>query len=177
MAHHPALWHNTVMENWKDVISYEGFYQVSDAGRVRALTGYRAGLLKPEIDYHGYPRVTLWHQGTPERFLVHRLVMIMFVGVAPEGKEVNHRNGKRDDARLENLEYVTKSENNKHAYDVLGKKSQKGSTHGRSKLTEEQVKQIRKWATLESQDTLAKHFGVNVSTISMIINRKTWKHV
>src|ERR1700722_7072894 len=104
------------MENWKDIVSYEGFYQISDAGNVRALTGYRAGMLKGE-DSFGYRRVTLWQDGKPEKFMVHVLVIVHFVGVAPDGKEVNHKNGNRADNRLENLEYVTKSQNQIHAYD------------------------------------------------------------
>src|SRR5580658_3531644 len=123
------------MENWKDVIGYEGLYRVSDQGRVMRLTGYRAGLIKGEIQF-GYHRVALSKDGIAKKFQAHCLVAEAFIGPLPEGKEVNHKNGKKADNRIENLEYATRSENQQHSYDVLGKQSQKGSAHGRSKITE-----------------------------------------
>jgi len=166
------------VENWKDVISYESLYQVSDMGRVRSFGGTRPGLLKGDIGYNGYQRVTLWQNGKPEKFSVHKLVMIMFVGVAPDGYEINHKNGKRADNRLENLEYVTHSQNLKYSYDVLGIPRMRGTKNGHAVLTDEKVRQIRILArTGYTHAKIAEIFGICRTAVTLINQKKRWKHI
>jgi hypothetical protein len=111
------------MEKWKDITGYEGLYQVSDQGRVRSLdrkvkskgsgSYLRKGqLIKPKMRRDGYPSVGLRADGGRKFFLVHRLVLEAFVGVRPEGMEARHLNDVKSDARLENLVWGTRSENN-----------------------------------------------------------------
>ena len=170
------------VEEWKDVVGYEGLYQVSSLGRVKRLVGYQCcveRVLKPGKRRDGYLQVALYRDGKATNKRVHRLVAKAFLGDAPEGYEVNHRNGDKADNRAENLEWVTASENRKHTYRVLGKTGPIGETNGRSNRTRREVVEIRKlWATDKyTQVELSEMFGVPPYDISRIVNRKRWKHV
>jgi len=100
----------------------------------------------------------------------HRLVWQHFRGNIPDGMVMNHKNGIKDDNRLENLEVVTYSENMRHAYRT-GLASEWGERNPAAKLTDRQVEQIRfLYATGDHlQIDLAKQFGVAFGTISKII--------
>lgn len=168
---------STAVEQWRPVPGYEGRYEVSDQGRVRSLIG-TPKLRKLTINIDGYRTVNL--HGGPKRhwFFVHRLVLIAFVGSAPERHECNHKNGIKTDARLENLEWVTPQENVQHSYDVLNRYCVKGSNHGLAKLNEEQVLEIRKlYAIGVMQKDIGSKFGVKQGTIQQIVRGKKWVHV
>lgn len=110
------------MEIWKDIAGLEGMYQVSNKGRVRSLRykiyrkdgrecWNRPKILKPMYMTSGYKYVYL---GGKNRS-IHRLVATTFIS-NPEGKkQVNHINMDKHDNRVENLEWVTPSENQQHA--------------------------------------------------------------
>ena len=111
------------MEIWKDVPGYEGQYQVSDKGRVRSLdrtisqmsrygTLYlkdiKGVVLRPGRMPAGHMSVSL---GRNNSQCVHKLVLLAFVGPAPEGHECLHGNGDPSDNRLENLRWGTRGDN------------------------------------------------------------------
>ena len=164
-------------ENFLPIIGYAA-YQISDHGHVLSLKS--GAILKPQMR-GGYPCVTLFRKGCGKRghrFPVHRLVVGAFIGPIPAGMQVNHKNGVKIDPKVENLEIVTPSENNRHAYQVLGRLSQQGSKHGRSRLKEDQVSAIRaRKAAGAEQRQIAKEFGVCDGTVSLIVNRRIWGHV
>lgn len=115
-------------EIWKDVVGYEGLYQVSNLGNVRSLNFNHKGIckaLKPHINESGYARVVLWKNKKPKTLRVHRLVAQAFISNPENKKTVNHENGIKCDNRVENLSWATISENTKHMYDVLGYKQTK----------------------------------------------------
>jgi len=172
-------------EQWKDIDGYEGLYQVSDRGRAKRVAGgpstHAGRILKPIKHPNGYLTVTLYRGGKSKQMLVHRLVAIAFLGDPPPGCEVNHKNGDKTDNRTENLEWVTASENMKHAYRVLGKQAPcvNGEAHGCSKLMRREVIEIRKLSDVggHTQAELAEMFGVSKGNIGYIVRRKSWKHV
>ena len=111
------------MPEWKPVPGYEGRYLVSDEGQVKSVLTNR--LLRPGVMSRGYLTVNLYDGSKPKRsrsLLVHRVVLSAFIGPPPEKRQVNHRNMNKHDNRLANLEYVTQSENIRHA-DTLRKRA------------------------------------------------------
>jgi len=172
-----------VSEIWKDVIGYEGTYQVSSMGRVKSLkSGKRrhGRILRGQRDKDGYLRVGLCRDGERKSFMVHRLVLEAHVGPTPTPEhEVNHRNGDKTDNRVENLEWVTHQQNCNHAYRILAIDIHAGEANGHAKLTDEKVIAIRElWAAGEhTQTELGEMFGVAQCTISNVVLRQTWQHV
>lgn len=106
-------------EAWRQVDGYP--YEVSDHGRVRR-TVRRSGvwsgrILRQAFDGHGYPFVVLCRDGQAKQIKVHKLVLAAFVGPRPSPKhQCNHRDGNKRNNVLANLEYVTASENVRHAW-------------------------------------------------------------
>ncbi len=115
------------MIEWKSVPGYEEEYQISNTGLIKSLARVVKSnstnhwytksekLLKPEIMNSGYYRVQLLKNGIINRFLVHRLVAKVFIPNPLDKPEVNHKDGNKLNNHVENLEWVTISENKKHA--------------------------------------------------------------
>ena len=129
-------------------------------------------MLKWHISKSGYFYVSLSSKGNTMRAYVHRLIATVFVGRPsghPERDCVNHINGIKTDNRPENLEWVTKGENNRHAFKtglVVGPKR---------KFSSEQVKYIR--SSKKSCSQLSRELGADIKTIWNIRVRKTYKEV
>lgn len=108
-------------KHWKDINGYEGIYQINSDGQILSLNTNR--ILKPHSDKDGYLLVNLYKNKIQKSFKVHRLVAEYFINT--EKKEtVNHKDGNKKNNKAENLEWATRSENNKHAFDI-GLKIQK----------------------------------------------------
>lgn len=92
-----------------------GSYVVYPDGRV--YSNFKKRFLKPYVSANGYERIKLYKNKTDwESTTVHRLVATVFLE-KPEGKDqVNHKNGIKTDNRVENLEWCTGSENQKHSW-------------------------------------------------------------
>jgi len=163
-------------EEWRPIFEYEGVYEVSSLGRVKRVAGCNSSksgsIRKSHVGNNGYVVMNLSKNGSVKGFSEHRLVTRAFLGPCPDGMQVNHKNGIRHDNRLENLEYLTPSDNARHSFRVLGRKPTRllGKKNGRSKLSMSQVTEIRKKA-LEgiSYKELAKEFGVAYVTVSHIV--------
>src|SRR5574344_1047861 len=105
---------------WKDIVGFEGLYQVSNDGQVRSYYRTKKTLI-PQKDKDGYNRVFLFKNKKGKWHFIHRLVLEAFVENIYKKEQVNHKNGIKNDNRLENLEWCTQSENQLHRCHVLNK--------------------------------------------------------
>ncbi len=177
------------IERWRDVVGYEGYYEVSDQGRVRSVdrvifavrqgTPYekqlRQRVLGTSRKLGAYPHVSLCRDGQEATAQVHRLVAAAFLGPCPPGNEVRHLNGEPADSRLSNLCYGTKKENS-HDRVTHGTHC-RGSRNPIAKLTEQDVRAIKNLKGKVPQAELARRFGTVQSNISMIHTGRSWTHV
>lgn len=101
-------------EIWKPVVCYEGFYEVSNLGRIKRIKDYHGtpGILKQQKGSNGYSIVALSKYGIQKSHSVHRYVAEAFIP-NPENKRcINHKDNIRDNNIVSNLEWVTHKENN-----------------------------------------------------------------
>ena len=132
-------------EIWKDINNYEGWYQISNHGRVRSLDRYitykngrnvltKGKILKTGVNCKsGRPQVSLQKDGKVRGFYIYRLVAEHFVhNEDPEHNvTVNHIDGDITNNYYKNLEWCSQSENEKHSYDVLHRPVNKPGVHKR----------------------------------------------
>lgn len=167
------------MEVWRDIPGRPS-YQVSDLGHARSLdrvihsSGDRkrgpyervlkGRRLKLAPDAAGYLSF-----GQQSR--IHVLVLLAFVGPCPDGLEARHRDGNKRNNKLTNLIYGTKSANEMDK--IAHGTSNRGSRHGMAKLTEQEVKLIRRLAGTSNRK-IADDYGVSETAIRKIRSRDTW---
>ena len=113
-------------EKWKEIEDYPN-YQISNYGRVKSLKYYnnvykkyydRELILKEKINKSGYKFVSLGcgKRGKKKNIAIHRLVAKAFIPNIKNYKEINHKDGNKNNNRVENLEWCSRSENMLHAY-------------------------------------------------------------
>jgi hypothetical protein len=165
-----------------------GYYAVSNYGRVKricASVGTHAGrILKPYLHTKkGYLAVGVClGDGVKRDIFVHCLVAEAFLGARPAGKEIDHKDGIRENNKSSNLEYVTPKENVRRAFArgaYSGRVAAHGEAHYLAKLTEVQVRRIRALHNTCAYNyvELAHVYGCTPSNIKAIVIRKSWKHV
>lgn len=168
-------------EIWKDIEGYKGLYQVSNLGRLKSLV--KRGNKKPRIlkqqFRNGYKRVALTDSnGIKKNKSVHLLVLSSFYG-HKIGYECNHIDGNKSNNNINNLEWLTRSENQKHAFKNKLQIPLKGSEVNHSKLCRNDVLQIRSvyeqgWFTYQQ---IADAWGVTKANIYSIVKNKSWRHL
>ena len=134
---------------------------------------------RPVVATNGYLRTCIFKDSRGKGVFIHRLVAAAFLGERPEGMQVNHKNGNKQDNRLENLEYVTASDNALHARRVLGRGPDKrGSKHHLAKWGEDEILAMRQLlASGLSQADVMRIFGISSASISRVANRVRWTHI
>lgn len=166
-------------EIWRDIVGYEGLYKISSCGRVKSFHNKSEKILAVHINKFNYSRILLSKNGNSKTYLVHRLVAIAFIPNPDNKPEVNHKNGNKSDNRVENLEWVTCSENTRHAFVTGLAKALRGTNNGATKLTSEQIAKIRASCIIGSKEngirSLSKKFNVSEHTIYRIVHFETFK--
>ncbi len=117
-------------EIFKDIIWYEGLYQVSNKGNIKSLDSWRRKkwiqkILKSSGNNKWYLQVNLSNKWKIKKYLIHRLVAFNFLENPKNKPDINHINGIKNDNRLENIEWCTKSENAIHSVYILWNKGGK----------------------------------------------------
>lgn len=177
-----------VTSNWRNIKGYEGLYQVSDCGEIKSLDRkskrkdsgfniYKGKVLKQDKNNRGYNLITLNKNGVSKKILVHRIVAINFIENNENKKFVNHIDGDKRNNKVENLEWATFEENIKHAWETEIYKPIKSDSVHTAKLNSEKVKNIRKNTENKSVKELAEEYGVTSTTVSNVLNFKSWKDI
>lgn len=176
-------------EEWKDIPGYEGSYQISNMGRVKALSrivkyngigkgggthNYPERILKNMI-IQGYEKISLTKNNKPKGEFVHRLVAEAFCEKTPGAYFVNHINGIKTDNVYTNLEWVTSSQNVRHAL-MTGLSNPYGENNCRAKITNIQAELIRIFRRTYRvpANLLAEFIGVHVSSIKRLCSEKSF---
>jgi hypothetical protein len=171
---------NKENEIWKDIKGYEGYYQISNYGKVKSLKRGRKKktiFKKPTIKQNGYYILALYKNNNQKIFYLHRLIGIMFIPNPENKKWMNHKDGNKLNNSIANLEWCSPSENNYHAIRNKLRQYKLGEDRPQSKLKRKDVLEIRKLYSKISQLQLAKLYSVSTKTIQSIILRKTWRHI
>lgn len=182
-------------EEWRPIPGFEGIYSASTLGRIRHEQGSyrpRTRLMKPVTASYGYRRVRLFRDHASRVMLIHRVIMLTFVGPRPTGMHIDHVNGVRHDNRFANLEYVTPAENNRRA---VARAYEEGREWGGARppiaprLTEHErhpggkfspaiISEVRRSAAAgERQCDIAARLGMSFQHVSSVVRCTRWASV
>lgn len=174
-------------ENWKEIPGYEGFYEVSDLGRIRSIARVvptRSGTRRVRSTVRsltptgeaGYLATLLSVRNHKSSMKAHIAVLLAFIGPRPSpGHDGCHNDGDISNNRLSNLRWDTKSGNNQDK--KRHGTAQVGSSNPAAKLTEAQVGDIQRRLSAETLSALAREFGVSVTAVWQIKHKLKWEHV
>ena len=176
---------------WCDVLGYEGIYVVSECGLVKSLDHnvydsnnnfvriQKGRLIKQQKTNKGYLRVSLSKNGKKFTTGVHRLVLISFKGFDENKQHVNHIDGNKENNHLFNLEWVTNQENQIHAIENNLTNPNLAEKHHNSKLTNEQIKEVRHLNKIKKYRNidLANMYNISAAAMSKILRNKTYINI
>lgn len=172
-------------EVWRGIAGWEEVYQVSNEGRCRRIAagnGTRPGrIIKPKRSgWKGqYLSFALYRNNTGSQVYAHRAVLIAFVGAPPTDEhQANHKDGDKHNNHIDNLEWVTPLENQRHRYETLGK-TQNGEANGSNKYGKDTIFRILALyeAGSHTQREIANITGVDYRYVNAIVHRRVWKGV
>jgi hypothetical protein len=170
------------MEQWKDVIGWEGYYQISNLGNVKSLKrkgvtyfgerDYAGHNVNPIKCSNGYMAVNLTKQGLRQQKHIHVLVLEAFIGQRPLKYDACHNNGIKADCRLDNLRWDTRSNNHKDK--IAHGTYQVGDKANRTKINKTIADEIKK-SNLSRVEIMTKY---NLSSVQIwrIKNNLVWKN-
>jgi len=193
-------------EIWKEIVGYDGYYFVSNIGRVKSFKKCRGTDVRilESFDISGYFTVGLCNHGKDKHEQIHRLMYEAFIGKIPEGYVVHHIDNNKINNNFDNFQLMTREEHSKiHQTGMKRSEESKelmsetrkekfkngelnldGENNPFSILTEHQVKIIYQISNSPitkqlkiTQKEIGKLFGVSRATISKIKHRRNWKHL
>ena len=159
-------------EEWRPIPGYEGLYEVSNTGLIRSVERiityvdgrkhrYESVVKKPYIAHNGYYNVGLDSKG--KHLTIHRCVATAFIDNPNGLKVVNHKDGNKLNNNVDNLEWTTSSENNKHAFKI-----------GLKSNPTRPVRCLETGMIFNSVTDAANHLNGNRNNLSTAI-KKGWK--
>ncbi len=183
-----------MVEVWKDIKGYEGLYQVSNLGRVKSLERFKDNnggkvkvserIMRISVDTVGYNIICLTKNSKRKTHKIHRLVAEAFIPNLENKREVNHKDGNKQNNNVKNLEWATRKENMRHAY----KTGLNGGEHFFNNSTAKAVKQydanMECIATYKSTAEASRKTGICQGNICYCCNGKrptaggyVWKYI
>lgn len=175
------------IEIWKDILGYEGRYQVSNLGRIKSLGRKASGALPIDtirkislpVQKFRYCSLSMSKDGIVKNHQLHTVVALHFCEKLTGKTEVNRKDGVKTNNKASNLEWVTSSENTLHGLSLGIMNTARGSQKPKcAKLNETKVEKIKKQLKDGvSRASIAREHGVNKVTIYAIKRGQTWKHV
>lgn len=172
------------IEVWKEVEGYEGVYEISNLGRIKSLSrtvpstngSFRTKKEKILKQYNNnYLTVNFYENKKNKLILIHRLVAKAFIKNLNNKKQVNHINGIKTDNRVENLEWSTAKENINHSWKNNLSKSRSGEKHHNSKLTHQDVINIKEMRKTNTAKQIAIIYNIHENHVYRILNGTRWK--
>jgi NUMOD4 motif/HNH endonuclease len=166
------------MAEWRPIKNFEGKYEVSSDGRVRnSKTGQE--LTQNRLTKCGYRKASLYKNGKGNEKRIHRLVAETFIPQIIGKNTVNHKDGNKLNNDVANLEWVDRKGQLEHAYKTGLREGKGGSKNINSKLTDNQVEEIRRSYIPQSKEfgsvALAKKFGVTHRVILLVVKNQAYK--
>lgn len=173
-----------MQEIWKDIVDYEGRYQISNLGNVKSLPKInglyirKEKILTPKKKKTGYLFVALSKDKDIKYFHIHRLVAQHFLPLS-EKIFVNHKDGNKSNNHVSNLEWVTGLENIKHAWENDLMKSHLAEKHFNAILNNEQVRKIKLLLSNGelTQLEISKIFNITEKHLNKIATGRIWKSI
>lgn len=151
---------------WKSIKGYEGLYEISENGEIRNAKGF---IKKPKPDKDGYFKIWLSKNSKKRPYFIHRLVAVEFVENTYEKPIVNHIDGTKVNNHYSNLEWCTRSENDKHAFQLGLRKVTCGGT---SKCVSQYDLNGNFITKYNSISHASRETDVPITSISNCINKK-----
>lgn len=169
-----------MQEEFRDVVGYEHLFSVSSTGRIYSKRTNK--ILKTLVSKTGYEVFSTrigGRAGVVKCFKVHKLVAEAFIPNIGNKPCVNHKDGVKTNNCTSNLEWITHSENTKHAYTLGLLTSHKGESHGKAILSESDVKAIRSLHKAEKigYRKIAKRLDLPAAAVSKVVYNLNWKHL
>lgn len=178
-----------MQEQWLPVDGFEGIYEVSNLGRLKSCARARKTkgngvaylperIRIPNVKREGYAFFSLYKEAKYKVMYLHRIVAIAFIENPLNLQQVNHIDGDKLNNCASNLEWLSASDNCRHAIEEKLYVTAKGESAGNAVLTEADVLEIRRLAAAGvMQKDIAKNYSVKRQAITKIVNRQRWKHV
>lgn len=172
------------METWKTVPGFPR-YEASNLGRVRSLQGRHGPYREPLIlrdarsGQGGYRAVVLWNDDGKKQLYVHQIVLMTFVGPAPEGHEGAHLDGDQANNSLGNLQWVTRAVN--HSHKIIHGRTLRGERGSTARLSSTQVRRMREEYKFGVRGcgthALAERYGISQKHAYDIVNNRRWTYL
>ena len=167
-------------EIWRDIDGYEGRYQISSLGRVKTVERHKSdgrrqpeAIRKTQVDHRGYEFVLLYNGERMKRHSVHVLVARAFIDNPENKPHVNHIDGDKLNNVLENLEWATPSENQRHALRMGLAKPKRGDANKQTKVSDADIRRIREMRKAGAKlQPLADMFGISMSQVGRIVRNE-----
>lgn len=162
-----------MIETFVDIIWYEGIYKISNYWYIKSYKTNK--IIKWYNNWNWYIRVSLCKLWKVKKYYIHRLLLKHFIWIST--LEVNHIDWNPKNNNLNNLEYVTSSENKIHSYNKLKRKPYKPIKWENNKCSKKVFQYNKNWYLIKvwwCMSDIKTEIWLNISLISMVCNNKYW---